>query len=57
MPDTLRTMADWAYDLDFARRPPRLAGLIDTQLLAAVSRSAPQTDRPTTQTSSASALN
>ena len=57
MPDTLRTMADWAYDLDFARRPPRIAGLIDTQLLATVSQGAPRTDRPTTQTPSAAALN
>lgn len=57
MPDTLQTMADWAYELDFARRPPRLAGLIDTHLLAAVTNSAPQTDRPTTQTSSVSVLN
>src|SRR6185437_4103830 len=50
MPDTLRTMADWAYDLDFARRPPRLEGLIDTHLLTAITNAAPQTDGPTTQT-------
>ncbi|HEX5245384.1 MAG TPA: aliphatic sulfonate ABC transporter substrate-binding protein [Tepidisphaeraceae bacterium] len=57
MPDTLRTMANWAYDLDFARRPPHLAGLIDTQLLNAITNAAPQTDRPATQASSAASLN
>lgn len=57
MPDTLRTMADWAYDLDFARRPPRIGGLIDTQLLADITQAAPGAPVPATRASTTAAQN
>ena len=31
--DTVRTMGDWAYDLEFAPHPPNVANLFDTGIL------------------------
>ena len=36
LPDTLRTMSDWAYELEFAPRPVNLANLIDMRILRSV---------------------
>jgi NitT/TauT family transport system substrate-binding protein len=33
LPDTIKTMGDWAYDLKLAPHPPDLTGLIDTSIL------------------------
>ena len=33
LPDTLHTMANWAYELEFYPRPADFAGLIDTSIM------------------------
>lgn len=36
LPDSMRTMGDWAYELDFSPRPADLTGLIDTSILDSI---------------------
>jgi NitT/TauT family transport system substrate-binding protein len=36
LPETFQTMGEWAFDLGFAKTPPKVDGLIDTTLLQQV---------------------
>ena len=33
LPDSLNTMAEWAYELKLSPHPPRLDGLVDTKIM------------------------
>ena len=36
LPDTLKTMAEWAYELKLSPHPPKLDGLVDTSVIDSV---------------------
>jgi NitT/TauT family transport system substrate-binding protein len=46
--ETFQTMGQWAFDLGFAKAPPKLDGLVDTTILKQVRATAGAATRPST---------
>jgi NitT/TauT family transport system substrate-binding protein len=52
LPDTLRTLADWTYDLKLIQDPVKLDGLVDTRILQRLGAPSPATS-PSKETADA----